>query len=330
MTTAAGCATNGVKTYVCNDCGATKTEAVAAVGHHWMDPDCNAASTCITCGQSSGAALGHDYVTTVLTEPSCTTEGLQNHACSRCSAGYTEIIPRTGHHFAQTVTTPTCTAQGYTTHACVDCGAGYQDSFTVATGHSYIAEVTTAAGCTTNGVITYTCSDCGDSYTRRIGFSGHSYTGVVTEPTCTEGGYTTYTCDRCCKSYLDNLTDPTGHCYAGECCSACGDVRDYYLIGYINGAYVGWGEDFVSFGNYRFEDGQVHFAATADSYVFVKTGDNQNWYMTDGSDASAHEATLYNINQGSGGKLLIPEGTTVIFTLVVNDDDTLLLSYVIN
>ena len=52
--------------------------------------------------------------------------------------------------------------------------------------------------------------------------------------------------------------------------------------------------------------------------------------MTDGSDASAHEATLYNINQGSGGKLLIPEGTTVIFTLVVNDDDTLLLSYVIN
>ena len=76
-------------------------------------------------------------------------------------------------------------------------------------------------GCTTNGIMTYTCA-CGDSYTRRIGFSGHSYTGVVTEPTCTEGGYTTYTCDRCCKSYLDCLTEPTGHSCVDDCCVDCG------------------------------------------------------------------------------------------------------------
>jgi hypothetical protein len=326
VTTAAGCTTNGVKTYVCTNCNATKTETLAPAGHTWRDPDCNAASVCITCGESSGAALGHDFVVTVLTAPGCITDGLQRHACSRCSVTYNESIPRTGHHIFETVTAPTCTKQGYTTYACTDCSVSYQDSFVRATGHDYVAEETTATGCTTNGVITYTCT-CGDSYTRLTPFSGHSYTGVVTAPTCTEGGYTTYTCDRCYKSYLDSLTDPKGHSYVGATCADCGEERDYWLVGYINGAYVGWGSDSANPGSYRFRDGRVSLTAITDCYVIVKTGDNQNWYMTDGAEVSSDAVILYNINQGTGtDRVFITAGSTVTFFLTVNGDETLVLS----
>ena len=221
---AAGCITNGSKIFACTECGTTKTESIPAKGHTWMNPSCLASSTCSICGQSSGAALGHDYATTVLAEPGCTTEGLRSYNCSRCSAGYTESIPRTGHELLDTVTNPTCTTPGYTTHSCANCSLSYRDSVTMASGHHYASQVTTPAGCKTNGVVTYSCTECGDRYTRQLPSTGHSYTGVVTEPTCTEGGYTTYTCDHCGKSYLDSLTDPVGHSYVGECCSTCGQT----------------------------------------------------------------------------------------------------------
>lgn len=332
VTTVAGCTTNGVKTYVCNLCNETKTESIAPTGHSWKDANCYTAGLCVTCGYSSGTALGHDYVTTVLVAPGCATEGTQSHICSRCDAGYVDGIPATGHHFVDTVTLPTCTTQGYTTRSCEDCSVSYQIDYVRATGHNYVSEISTPAGCTTNGITTYTCTGCGDSYIRQISFSGHRYVGVVTAPTCTEEGYTTYTCMACCKSYVDCITEPLGHSYAGVTCEGCGSVRDgdYYLIGYINGALVGCGNDYANAGSYQFRNGSVCLTTTSACYVYVKTGDNQNWYMADGVGASGEAITLYNTNQGVGAdKLYIPAGATVTFTLTVNANDTLVLSYVI-
>ena len=56
-------------------------------------------------------------------------------------------------------------------------------------------------------------------------------------------------------------------------------AADYYLVGYINGANYGWEEDGANLGQYKFADGKLTATFTSDSYVFVKTGDNANWYL---------------------------------------------------
>ena len=104
-------------------------------------------------------------------------------------------------------------------------------------------------------------------------------------------------------------------------------VLDFYLVGFINGADYGSAYDYETIGDYRFVDGKlvVTFEA-ADNYVFVKTGDNANWFM-----ASAYctdtTVTLANTNIGTTEKLYVPGGVEITFTLVINEDDTLTLSY---
>jgi hypothetical protein len=51
---------------------------------------------------------------------------------------------------------------------------------------------------------------------------------------------------------------------------------EYYLVGYINGANYGCEEDYQNLGQYKFVNGQLSVAFENDSYVFIKTGDNQN------------------------------------------------------
>ena len=79
---------------------------------------------------------------------------------------------------------------------------------------------TTVAGqdatCTEDG---YTagqqCNGCGVFVSGHevIEATGHSYTGVVTNPTADEQGYTTYTCSGCGDSYQDDYTDALGYDY---------------------------------------------------------------------------------------------------------------------
>ena len=107
------------------------------------------------------------------------------------------------------------------------------------------------------------------------------------------------------------------------------EILDYYLVGYINGADYGCADDYATIGDYKFVDGKltVTFEA-ADNYVFVKAGDNEHWYM-----ASAYcqdtTVTLANTETGTAEKLYVPGGVELTFTLVVNEDDTLTLSYTV-
>ena len=135
---------------------------------------------------------------------------------------------------------PTCTSSGLMHYACTVCGAGYSEVLP-ATGHSHDdGVITTAATCTQDGVMTYTCTACGDAYTEAIDALGHDYQAVVTAPTCTENGYTTHTCAVCGDTYTDSTTAALGHAYdagvvttAPTCtangvmtytCTACGDT----------------------------------------------------------------------------------------------------------
>ena len=105
---------------------------------------------------------------------------------------------------------------------------------------------------------------------------------------------------------------------------------EYVLFGYINGANYGCEEDYATIGDYKFVDGTLTVTFEEDSYVAVKTSDNASWYMTDDWQGEATEVTLYNTSvlDETANKLYIPGGVEVTFTLVVNDDDTLTLSYV--
>ena len=159
--------------------------------------------------------------------------------------------------------------------------------------HIYSAETTKEATCTTAGVVTYTCSLCGDSYTVTIGATGHSY----------ENG----SCTVC------GAADPDY-------------VPDYYLVGYINGANYGCEEDYENLGEYKFVDGQLTATFASDSYVFLKTGDNANWYMAN-AYCTDTQCTFYNTSTGASEKLFVPGNMEITFNLTENDDGSLTLSY---
>ncbi len=120
--------------------------------------------------------------------------------------------------------------------------------------------------------------------------------------------------------------------YSGGYCTVCGvaePIKDYYLFGYINGANYACEEDYENLGEYLFVDGKLTVKFESDSYVAVKSGDNWNWYMTDGwLGYNATSATLYKTGTvANSDKLYVPGGVEVVFTLTINDDGTLFLSY---
>ena len=74
VTTAATCTREGVRTFTCANCGATRTEAIPATGQHSWD---------------NGA---------VTTAATCTREGVRTFTCANCGTTRTEAIPATGQH----------------------------------------------------------------------------------------------------------------------------------------------------------------------------------------------------------------------------------------
>ena len=305
ITTPATCTAAGVRTYTCSLCGDSYTESVSATGHSYSAK---------------------------VTAPTCTTAGYTTYTCSVCGYGYqADQQTALGHSYGTVITAPTCTAAGYTTYTCSTCKDSYVGDETAALGHSY-TYVVTAPTCTAAGYTTYSCKNCGSSYTGdQTAATGHSYNAVITAPTCTDAGYTTYTCTGCGNSYTGDDTAALGHSYENGKCSICGEtdsayVPDYYLVGYINGANYGCEEDYENMGEYRFVDGKLVATFSSDSYVFLKTSGNANWYMTQ-SYCSDSTGTFYNTTTGSAEKMLVPGGVEITFTLTVNSDDTLTLSY---
>ncbi len=106
-------------------------------------------------------------------------------------------------------------------------------------------------------------------------------------------------------------------------------TTDYYLVGYINGADYGFGDDYENLGDYKFVDGKLKATFNEPSYVCVKTGDNANWYLSEVYVAPAESATA-TLKIGSETvfeKVGVPGNVEITFTLVENSDGTLTLSY---
>ncbi|MBQ9762638.1 MAG: hypothetical protein IJV82_06120, partial [Oscillospiraceae bacterium] len=112
------------------------------------------------------------------------------------------------------------------------------------------------------------------------------------------------TCGTACAHNWSNGTCATcgkvcyTHSYSNNVCTICGaskPVKDYYLFGYINGANYACEEDYANIGEYRFVNGKLVTTFNSDSYVAVKSGDNADWYMTNGWQGfDVTSVTLYN------------------------------------
>ena len=80
VTTPEGCETDGVMTYTCTTCDATKTETINATGHSWDDGKITTPATCL--------------------EP-----GVKTYTCTVCETTRTEPIDATGHSYSEEWTT---------------------------------------------------------------------------------------------------------------------------------------------------------------------------------------------------------------------------------
>ncbi len=133
------------------------------------------------------------------------------------------------------------------------------------------------------------------------------------------------TCTICSK-------ECTEHSYIDGFCAVCSKEKPpLYLYGFINGEEYGYGEDADNIGTYEFKDGQLVVTFTENSYVAVKDGDNENFYMTNGYQGdNVTLAVLYNekLIGDKGDKLFVPKGREITFTLIDNGNDTLTIYYV--
>ncbi len=241
----ADCLTDGHIDYACNNCSATKQEAIVCRGHHDYDKavvngDCENAEyayyTCKDCGyvleELLEEPLEHIPGETVIENavaPDCENAGshdevvyCQREGCGKELSRDNVIDEALGHNDEVVVTPPTCTEGGYTTKTCQReaCGRVEIVDPVSATGHTEdeaVKENVVEPDCVNEGShdeVVY-CTVC-EAELSRVNVVdaalGHTYEGVVTGATCTAEGYTTYTC-HCGDTYIDDIVpiDPLSH-----------------------------------------------------------------------------------------------------------------------
>ncbi len=166
----------------------------------------------------------HDFVGVVITEPTCTQEGVMIYTCAGCGETYNEFIPSTGHNGLWEIVKPAeIGVEGLKQLICTVCNSVLDEekipatiepttveSTTVesTTAESTTVESTTAESTTVEPTTAETTTV--ESTTEKPVVHEHDYVGVVTaEPTCTQEGIMTYTC-ACGESY-DEAIATTGH-----------------------------------------------------------------------------------------------------------------------
>lgn len=255
----ATCTTPAINHYACSRCEDTvdqEDKDHPALGHDWKKND-DGTVTCQRCGQTHE----HKWNTEVISEASCTTDGVTRHTCSICGDTYDDIVKgghkwtykKTGTNTSVCLCTvcgktkehdfsifsdkesekkdPTCTKAGMVVATCADCGRRrwVYDETRPALGHDW----------KDNGDGTATCQreGCGKSHTHTLD------EGEVTKkPSCEEKGVKTYRCTEtnCNYTKTEDIA-ATGHNWddgkittEASCdhtgvktytCKACGDTR---------------------------------------------------------------------------------------------------------
>ena len=168
VTKPATCTEDGEKTYTC-ECGAKRTEAIAASGHkyaiEWSKDETNHWHECTVCGDRKDQAA-HEWDEGVVTkQPTCTEEGVTTYTCE-CGAKRTEAIAASGH----TPETAWTTDETNHWHVCSVCGAIDEDSKSAHTYGEWVTEEEPTA--TEEGLKVQTCSVCGHRHEETIPATG--------------------------------------------------------------------------------------------------------------------------------------------------------------
>ena len=206
ITVAPTCTAEGLRTYTCIDCRATKTETIAANGHNLTAHEAKAATCtefgwkvyedCADCDYTTYveiAAFGHDFTGSVWQQD----ENKHWKKCSRCD----EIDQAAEHTFGDGEITlePTCTATGLKTYTCTVCFETKTETID-ALGHDEVQHDGKAATCTEFGWKPYvTCNRCEYTTHEKLNALGHDKIHHEAKAaTCLEIGYNAYdTCSRC-------------------------------------------------------------------------------------------------------------------------------------
>ena len=230
------CEETGEKTYICANCGNTKTEEIPATGHTEVKDEA-VAETCEKDGLTEGShcsvckkvlkaqervsATGHIEVKDEAVEATCEKDGLtEGSHCSVCKKVLKaqERVSATGHiEVKDEAVEATCEKDGLTEGShCSVCKKVLKAQETIpATGHKWnTGEITKEATCEEKGEKTYTCANCGNTKTEEIPVTGHTEVkDEAVEATCEKDGLTEGShCSVCKKVLKAQETIPsTGH-----------------------------------------------------------------------------------------------------------------------
>lgn len=228
-TVAATCTSPGYTVRECSVCGDRHIEDITSVlphdyESHVISATCeNGGKTihrCDGCGSSFvtdyTSPLGHSWDEgTLITNATCTGEGVMEYRCIRCGYHRLDADPADGHIPGAPAT---CTEP----QLCTRCGAVLEKAL----GHDYKSEVT-APTCTEMGYTTNTCSRCGDTnksnYTEPAGHKPSDWI-IDKEPTTDSEGSKHKECTVCGekletqpieKIYNSATTDSKGEAIVG-------------------------------------------------------------------------------------------------------------------
>lgn len=215
---AASCTTEGVKTYICDECGNTYNEPIPKAEHNYSkdwttdkQPTCAAEGSksrhCTICNAKTDVTpiekLEHKYTESVTKPATCATEGILTKTCSVCNDVATQAIAKIEHTFTDewiTDVQPTCIAEGSKSHHCSVCGEKTDvTALPKTTDHLYSSKTTKDPTCTKAGVVTDTCNVCGDTKTSALPALGHTFGQyvVTVQPTADKEGSEQRTCTQC-------------------------------------------------------------------------------------------------------------------------------------
>lgn len=171
------CKEEGVKTFECTACDATKTESVAKTDKHTLGTatkidDSKHKQTCSVCQKE--VTSNHTWDKGKVTvKPTCKDEGEKTITCSGCGATKTETVKKTTEHTYKTATKVDDKKHKQTCTVC---------NKTETVAHTWDkGKVTKEATCKEEGEKTLTCTACKVTKTEKVPLADHKFEAYANE-----------------------------------------------------------------------------------------------------------------------------------------------------
>ena len=236
------CTEEGSKSKHCSRCEEKKeVTPIPAIGHEFsneytvdLEPNCidNGFKSrhCIHEGCTVSidtveleANGGHIWeIDSVLTEATCTEDGLVNRRCTKCGTIRKNVtVQKLGHNFEEefTVDIPaTCKTEGERSKHCSRCDAKDEVESIPALGHTWDeGTITLAPTCTEKGLTSYSCVRGDTTKVDTTAALGHDFSEEFTidiPTTCTENGEKSRHCSRCSERTEITVIETPGHIWS--------------------------------------------------------------------------------------------------------------------